>query len=71
MARDWGLEAFNDYEYNRSIKAMKMADDFIENFPKMDIDRDLLIGRHEQWVIRIVFDQAADRFAIGGSARPR
>jgi putative nucleotidyltransferase with HDIG domain len=24
--------------------AMKMADDFIENFPKMDIDRDLLIA---------------------------
>lgn len=30
MAKDWGLESFNNYEYKRSIKAMKMADDLIE-----------------------------------------
>jgi len=30
MARDWGLGVFNEYEYKRSIKAMKMADDLIE-----------------------------------------
>lgn len=30
MAKDWGLEAFNEYEYKRSIKAMKMADELIE-----------------------------------------
>ena len=30
MARNWGLKRFNDYEYKRSIKAMKMADDLIE-----------------------------------------
>jgi len=30
MARDWGLNRFNDHEYHRSIKAMKMADELIE-----------------------------------------
>ncbi len=30
MAKDWGLEEFNEHEYKRSIKAMKMADELIE-----------------------------------------
>jgi len=30
MAKDWGLAGFNDYEYARSITAMKMADGLIE-----------------------------------------
>lgn len=30
MSKDWGLGAFNEYEYKRSIKAMKMADELIE-----------------------------------------
>lgn len=30
MLKNWGLNALNDYDYKRSIKAMKMADDIIE-----------------------------------------
>ena len=52
MAKDWGLGEFNEYEYNRSIKAMKMADDliarvlFLEGLPNLqDLGR-LLIGEN-------------------------
>lgn len=30
MTRDWGLKEFDEHEYKRSIKAMKMADSLIE-----------------------------------------
>ncbi len=71
MAKDWGLDELNEYEYKRSIKAMKMADDliervlFLEGLPNLQDLGKLMIGENVPEILKgDIFIQSSARTGL-------
>jgi bacterioferritin len=76
MAKDWGLGEFNQYEYQRSIKAMKMADTliarvlFLDGLPNLQDLGKLLIGENIPEILKGDMSMlTANRVNLQGSVK--